>query len=168
MPAGSTAGTSGSFIAKQQTGQMLASSLIGTTVVSQGNETIGDVNDILFDRNGQVTAAVIGVGGFLGIGEKDVAVPFGQLEFVAEPASTAPSTGAAAPNATGATTGSVPATTGSTTAPAAIANAMPSRVMLRMSKADLQAAPTFEQFDRTVATTPAGAGATGTNPAPRQ
>ena len=73
---------------------MLASKLIGTTVVSQDNETIGDVNDVLFDRGGQVMAAVIGVGGFLGIGEKDVAVPFQQLEFVANtadaPASTTP------------------------------------------------------------------------------
>lgn len=164
----SSSGTSGSFIARQEQGQMLASRLIGTTVVSQKNETIGDVNDILFDRNGQVTAAVIGVGGFLGIGEKDVAVPFGQMEFVAETAATAAPAGGTAPNTSGTNAGSVPATTGATNAPAAVANAVPSRVMLKMSKADLQAAPTFEQLDRTVTTTPAGAGATGTTSVPRQ
>ena len=61
--------------------QMMASKLIGTTVVSANNESIGDVNDVILDRNGQVMAVVVGVGGFLGIGEKDVAVPFASLDF---------------------------------------------------------------------------------------
>jgi hypothetical protein len=42
--------------------------------MGSNNEKIGDVNDILFDRNGKVMAYVIGVGGFLGIGQKDVAL----------------------------------------------------------------------------------------------
>ena len=37
---------------------------------------IGDIKDVLVDREGKVTALIIGVGGFLGAGEKDVAVPF--------------------------------------------------------------------------------------------
>jgi PRC-barrel domain len=37
---------------------------------------IGGVDDILIDKEGRVTAVIIGVGGFLGMGEKDVAVPF--------------------------------------------------------------------------------------------
>ena len=43
-------------------------------MIGANNEKIGDVNDILFDRNGRVLAYVIGVGGFLGIGAKDVAL----------------------------------------------------------------------------------------------
>lgn len=46
---------------------------------------IGDVNDILFDKDGRISTAIIGVGGFLGVGEKDVAVPFNSLK-VAEKA----------------------------------------------------------------------------------
>jgi sporulation protein YlmC with PRC-barrel domain len=46
---------------------------------------IGDVNDVLLDKDGRVSTAIIGVGGFLGVGEKDVAVPFNALK-VAEKA----------------------------------------------------------------------------------
>ncbi|HEX2117522.1 MAG TPA: PRC-barrel domain-containing protein, partial [Alphaproteobacteria bacterium] len=52
----------------------------GATVVNNANETVGEINDLLVDENGMVQAAVIGVGGFLGIGEKDVAVPFKELK----------------------------------------------------------------------------------------
>ena len=41
---------------------------------------IGTVDDVLLDRSGKVTALIIGVGGFLGAGEKDVAVPFAALK----------------------------------------------------------------------------------------
>lgn len=41
---------------------------------------IGDVNDILLDTDGRVSAVIVGVGGFLGLGQKDVAVPFNALK----------------------------------------------------------------------------------------
>jgi len=69
-------------IAGPQPGQMLSSDLSGTTVYGMNNENIGEINDMLMDRDGRVTAVIIGVGGFLGIGEKDVAVPFETLEIV--------------------------------------------------------------------------------------
>jgi len=152
----------GSFIARQEMSQLLASKLIGTTVVSQNNETIGDVNDVLFDRGGQVMAAVIGVGGFLGIGEKDVAVPFQQLEFVAN--TDAPSAANTAPPTTPAPPAS---TTGSTiTTTTAPRDPMPSRVMLKMTKADLQGAPTFEEYGRASGTSGPVGGATTTTTTP--
>lgn len=64
--------------------QMLASNLIGSWVYSsaaEDAETVGDVNDIILSPNGGVEAVIIGVGGFLGIGEKDVAVGFDRLEW---------------------------------------------------------------------------------------
>ncbi|HQS10546.1 MAG: hypothetical protein B7Y12_14825 [Rhizobiales bacterium 24-66-13] len=76
-PAGSAA-----FIESQKQEQWLASNLIGTKVRGSGDESLGEVNDVLLDRNGAVVGAVIGVGGFLGVGEKDVAVPFNALELV--------------------------------------------------------------------------------------
>ena len=42
---------------------------------------IGDVNDVLLDKDGRISAVIIGVGGFLGVGEKDVAVPFNALKM---------------------------------------------------------------------------------------
>jgi sporulation protein YlmC with PRC-barrel domain len=41
---------------------------------------IGDVDDVLVDKSGKVTGLVVGVGGFLGIGEKDVIMPFGSVK----------------------------------------------------------------------------------------
>ncbi|WP_171021964.1 MULTISPECIES: PRC-barrel domain-containing protein [Cohaesibacter] len=69
-------------------GQILASGLMGKTVYStMKNESgehlvIGDVNDIVLDGDGTVDAAVVGVGGFIGLGEKDVAVNFDRLQWM--------------------------------------------------------------------------------------
>jgi sporulation protein YlmC with PRC-barrel domain len=53
-------------------------------VTNQAGETIGDVNDVLFDKAGRISTAVIGVGGFLGMGEKNVAIPFSSLSFTTD------------------------------------------------------------------------------------
>jgi hypothetical protein len=76
-------GTSGmvDYVPAQTEGQWLASNFIGETVRGTNDENIGEINDILVDKGGNVVAAVIGVGGFLGIGEKDVAVPFSALQI---------------------------------------------------------------------------------------
>jgi sporulation protein YlmC with PRC-barrel domain len=50
------------------------------SVYDAHDNKIGDVNDVLLDKNGQVSAVILGVGGFLGIGEKDVAVPFNAIQ----------------------------------------------------------------------------------------
>lgn len=60
-------------------GDVSAKALLGTDVVNAINESIGTINDVLIDRQGKVVAVVVGVGGFLGIGEKDVALPYDQL-----------------------------------------------------------------------------------------
>ena len=62
----------------------LGTRLIGQPVYSAAGEEaeeIGNISDLVFSEDGQITAVVIGVGGFLGIGEKAVAVDFGALEF---------------------------------------------------------------------------------------
>jgi hypothetical protein len=62
----------------------LGTRLIGQPVYSSAGddaEEIGNIDDLVFDENGQIKAVVIGVGGFLGIGEKAVAVDFASLEF---------------------------------------------------------------------------------------
>ena len=71
----------GAFTQNQGQNQWLGSDLIGSKVVNNANETIGEIEDILVDQNGTIQAAVIGVGGFLGIGEKDVAVSFKELKI---------------------------------------------------------------------------------------
>jgi len=58
-----------------------ASNLVGLAIVNAKNESIGDVNDLLITDDGKVDAVIVGVGGFLGIGEKNVSMPFGELTF---------------------------------------------------------------------------------------
>ena len=63
------------------TGDWRASKLIGQTIRNSANESIGDINDLVVDSGGKVTAVIVGVGGFLGIGEKNVSMPFEKLSF---------------------------------------------------------------------------------------
>lgn len=63
----------------------LATEIIGKQVYSSAAadaEHIGDVNNIVVGTNGQIAAVIIGVGGFLGIGEKNVAVNYSELQWV--------------------------------------------------------------------------------------
>src|ERR1700726_5112828 len=48
-------------------------------VYDPSDNKIGEVDDVLIDKEGRVTALIIGVGGFLGMGEKDVAIPFSSV-----------------------------------------------------------------------------------------
>lgn len=61
------------FVA-QTPDDMVASKLIGASVTNGANETIGQIADIVLDQKGAVKSWIIGVGGFLGIGSKYVAV----------------------------------------------------------------------------------------------
>jgi PRC-barrel domain len=58
-----------------------ASKLHGIDVYNQQNEKIGDIDDVLMDKDGKTKLAVLGVGGFLGMGEHNVAVNFSELKF---------------------------------------------------------------------------------------
>ncbi|MBZ6076281.1 PRC-barrel domain-containing protein [Microvirga puerhi] len=159
--------SSGQFVTQRQTSQMMASDLIGTKVISANNESIGDINDVILDRNGQAVAAVVGVGGFLGIGEKNVAVPFQSLEFASREQVNAMNNAGNNVSTTGSTTTTAPGTpmnnnavnatgsTNTTTGTSASGTSdEPERVILRMTKAELQAAPKFDKK--------APVGATGT------
>jgi sporulation protein YlmC with PRC-barrel domain len=61
-----------------------ASETIGLAVYNRAGERIGEINDMLLDGSGRVMAAVVGVGGFLGIGERQVAVTFRSFEMTRE------------------------------------------------------------------------------------
>lgn len=56
-----------------------ASELIGAEVKTTGNENVGPVDDLIIDENGQIVAIVVGAGGFLGMGEKDIAIGWGHV-----------------------------------------------------------------------------------------
>jgi sporulation protein YlmC with PRC-barrel domain len=110
--------TPGNFMPQMQPGQWRASDLEGLDIYNQNNEKIGDVSELIVDSSGKIQAMVVGVGGFLGIGERDVAIPFEQIRLVNEPRATATT----APMGTTGTTGA-PAGTAGTPAPGGTAMA---------------------------------------------
>lgn len=67
----------GSYLASVPANGMSASDLIGANVRTTGDEDVGSVTDLILDENGRVVAIVVGVGGFLGMGEKTVAIGWG-------------------------------------------------------------------------------------------
>ena len=127
-------------------GSWRTSKLLGLNVYNDSNESLGSINDLLTDKNGDIKAVVIGVGGFLGVGEHLVAVALDKLKFVDEPsaytgASTAPATGGARPSTSTTTTGAA------TTAPAPAAKKnpwYPDHAMLSATKDQLKAMPEFK------------------------
>jgi hypothetical protein len=87
-PAASTSATTAKtttesiqFTSTAGANEFLTSQLIGTPVRNSADEKLGDINDVIVSKEGKPTVAVIGVGGFLGIGEKNVGVPFESLQF---------------------------------------------------------------------------------------
>jgi len=139
------------FLEYRQPDQFRSTNLRGTRVYGANNENIGEINDVLISRNGQVVAVMIGVGGFLGIGEKDVAIPMSMLLFqpgavaadsqdtslVGKTMSPSPPVTNAQP---GAATGTSPP---ATSAAARHDNGIPDRLILTMTKEQLQSAPAF-------------------------
>lgn len=67
------------FVTTQPANQSLARVFLGAIVTNPEGQTVGDVNDLMFDKAGNISSVVIGVGGFLGMGEKIIAVPFTAL-----------------------------------------------------------------------------------------
>jgi sporulation protein YlmC with PRC-barrel domain len=138
-------GANDAFVTQQGLNQWRISKLVGVTIVGPDEKSVGAVDDILLDHNGNAQAVVIGVGGFLGIGTKDVAVPFKKLQWktegkpvmLSDPSPAQPGGGAAQDPMK-------PAKIVKTDPAATEANqGYPDMGMLDMTKAQLLAAPDF-------------------------
>jgi sporulation protein YlmC with PRC-barrel domain len=128
-------------------GTWRASKMVGLSVYNDNNESVGSISDLLTDKNGSIKAVVIGVGGFLGVGEHLVAIPFEKIKFVNEPVAYTGVSGG--PNATGnrpassTTTGSA----GTSTAPASASKSnpwYPDHAVFSATKDELKAMPEFK------------------------
>jgi sporulation protein YlmC with PRC-barrel domain len=124
-------------------GNWRASKVVGLSVYNDNNESLGSINDLLMDKSGNIKAVVIGVGGFLGVGEHLVAVPMDKIKFVNEPVAYTGMSGG--PNSTGnrpastTTTGAAPAATPSKPNPW-----YPDHAVLSATKDELKAMPEFK------------------------
>ncbi len=155
-PAATTTDSAGMAPAASTTSSSLqgdwrASKIAGLSVYNEKNESVGSINDLLTDKSGNIKAVVIGVGGFLGVGEHLVAVPFDKVKFVSEPvvytgAANAPGAGAPKTSSnmgpsttTGAATGTAPA------APASKPNPWyPDHAVYNATRDELKAMPEFK------------------------
>lgn len=79
--ASAATGSTDTFVTVPETGAWRVSDLQGKAVYGSDNESIGEINDVLVSQDGSINAVIIGVGGFLGIGEKDVAVNMSALQL---------------------------------------------------------------------------------------
>jgi hypothetical protein len=79
-PSATAAQETSPFLVKQDASELLAANLIGQTVMTVNNESIGEVTDLITDKDGKILAVLIGAGGFLGIGQKDLAIRFQDIK----------------------------------------------------------------------------------------
>jgi len=139
--AAQTESAAGQFITQQSPDQWRAYKMIGLDVYSPNNEKIGNISEILLDKNGNAEVVVIGVGGLLGVGTKDVAVSFKSLQWKMDRPMTA-SDGAPAsttdPGGPGAAQGRAPSR------PSSGAQEYPDHAVLNMTQDQLKAAPEFK------------------------
>jgi sporulation protein YlmC with PRC-barrel domain len=129
-------------------GQWRLYKMIGLDVYNQNDEKVGDISELLVDQTGKIQTAILGVGGFLGVGERLVSVNFDQLKFVNQPvelkvASSTPATAAPTKNAETATTTTGAATTAR---PARNTNEQwyPDHAVINITADQLKAMPRFE------------------------
>jgi sporulation protein YlmC with PRC-barrel domain len=120
------------------------SKVIGLGVYNDKNESVGSINDLLMDKSGNIKAVVLGVGGFLGVGEHLVAVPFDKIKFVDQPVAytgTASTSSNSNRPATSTTTGSSSTTTSTTSKPTPW---YPDHALFNATKDELKAMPEFK------------------------
>lgn len=118
-----------------------ASKLMGLNVYNEANEKLGDINELLVDKNGKINAVVIGIGGFLGMGEHDIAVSMDKLKFVEEPVRT---------SSTSNTTTTRETTTGAASTTTTNRNTndwVPDHAVMSGNKEQLKALPQFKYSD---------------------
>jgi hypothetical protein len=140
------------FIQAQGTEKLVFSKFKGSSVLGPDNQKVGSVTDMLFDRNGKIDGLIVGVGGFLGIGEKNVAIDMSAFQMVP----------AASTNATTGTSSTGTSRTASAEDPTHV------NLKVTWTKDELKAAPDF-QYYRPVARMsdrPSSSPTTGMGPRP--
>jgi sporulation protein YlmC with PRC-barrel domain len=149
------------FVKEQATNQWRASKLVGVTVMGPDQKKVGKIDDVLFDHDGNAQVIVVGVGGFLGLGAKEVGVPFKTMQWRTE-GRTAATAGPPATSSGGGNASAVSSTTVKTDPAATEASqGYPDMGVLNMTKEQLQSAPDFHY----VPTPTADAGPSASPPA---
>ena len=122
-----------------------ASKVVGLNVYNDKNENVGSINELLMDKSGNIKAAVLSVGGFLGMGSHYVAVPYDQIKFSSEPIVYTTSSNTGAPGSPVGTTRPGTGTTGLAAAPPLKPNPWyPDHAVFNTTKDELKALSEFD------------------------
>jgi sporulation protein YlmC with PRC-barrel domain len=142
QPAQAQATSGVNFVITQEKTQWRAPKLVGVRVYGPDDKQIGKIDDLLMDRNGAAQTVVIGVGGFLGFGKKDVAVPFSAMQWRTE-SRKVPATDQPTPMTS--TSGQQPPPMKETDPAATEASqGYPDKAILNVTLAELKGAPDFQ------------------------
>jgi sporulation protein YlmC with PRC-barrel domain len=130
-------------------GDWRTSKVVGLNVYNDQNQNVGSINDLLTDKTGNIKAAVLSVGGFLGMGSRYVAIPFEKLKFATEPVAYSSAGAGAGASNNMAKPGSSTTTGSATNPPASVAPAKPNpwypdHAVFNATKDELQAMPEFK------------------------
>lgn len=125
-------------------GQWRASKLIGVNVYNEQNEKLGDINEVLVDKSGKVSGVVVGVGGFLGIGEHDILVSLDKIKFVNEPMRSSATTNTTSTNSAARAPGNTATATSTRAARDANEKWYPDHAVMSGTKDQLKAMPQFK------------------------
>jgi hypothetical protein len=144
----STSTTDKAGMSQSYTGTWRASKVVGLNVYNDQNENVGSINDLLMDKSGNVKAAVLSVGGFLGMGSRYVAIAFDKLKFSDQPVSYTGASNAPAGGSNNMAKTSSSTTTGSAaTQPASTTKSnpwYPDHAVFNASKDELKNMPEFK------------------------
>jgi cytoskeletal protein RodZ len=181
----STSAVEGPFVTVPPSGAWRASDLEGKDVYDTTGENIGSISDVLLSEDGEVMAVLVGVGGFLGIGQKDVAVAMDALEFgptkteglpteaevQATAETAAPASGGMVADPAAPAGGDMTASTTETVTPVVGEDNLPDRIVLNVTRDELENAAAYgeaedaDDMDTTGAAPAEPAGSTGMAPA---
>lgn len=156
----------GTAIAQSSKGQWRTSKLVGVNVYNESNEKLGSIDELIMNKEGKIDKVIIGVGGFLGVGQRDIAVNFDQLKFSDQPLpSTTASTSAPAPStAPSSSTSTAPSSTvGSSSTTRTNADEWyPDHAVMSGTKDQLKSMPEFKYYEPTASTGTSSGGSTTT------
>lgn len=148
----------GTALAQSSKGEWRTSKLVGVYVYNDSNEKLGSIDELIMNKQGKVDKVIIGVGGFLGVGQRDIAVNFDQLKFSDQPVPSTTASTAAPPASTSSGSSSpMPTTTGpATTVGSSSASARttadewyPDHAVMSATKDQLKSMPEFKYTEST-------------------
>ena len=151
----------GTALAQSSKGEWRTSKVIGVNVYNDSNEKLGSIDELIMTKEGKIDKVIVGVGGFLGVGQHDIAVNFDQLKFTDQPVpSTTASTSAPAPSTTTSSTTTSPSTAPTSTVGSSSASSRttadewyPDHAVMSATKDQLKSMPEFKYSESTTTTT---------------